>query len=215
MKNKAGKMIMLTGMMCILGLGVCACDGVGKTPNTEERQDIWSEPIPKGDQDEDSVSEPAADQEGEGIENGLESPETSTGPKDNENNRKNTDSTQSATQNTSAKWVDSAPGLEGNIKELGDRQFTVIEAVIGKSDNGGDIMVLPGEGGDDSEFNKISVTYDDTSLFMIKTIYDGGARSEISAATAADLAPGQLVNVWGSSSNGVMKATQICIIKVV
>lgn len=213
MKNKARKMIMLTGMLCILGLGVCACGEVGKTPNAEERQDIWSEPIPKEDQD--SVPEPAVDQEGEGIENGLESPETSTGPQDNENSGKNPDSTQPVTQNTSTEWVDSAPVLEGNIKELGDGQFTVIEAVIDKSDNGGDIMVLPGEGGDDSEFNKISVTYDVTSLFMIKTIYDGGARTEMSAATAADLASGQLVNIWGSSSNGVLKATQICIIKVV
>ena len=47
-----------------------------------------------------------------------------------------------------------------------------------------------------------------------KTIYDGGARSEMSAATAADLASGQFIQVWGSSSDSGLKATQICIVKV-
>ncbi len=67
---------------------------------------------------------------------------------------------------------------------------------------------------DDSEFNKIAVTYDENTLFAIQTIYDGGARSEMSAATAADLASGQFIQVWGSSSGSGLKATQICIVKV-
>ena len=103
--------------------------------------------------------------------------------------------------------------LEGDIKELKDGQLTVVEAITEKSDNGGDIVVSPGSG-DDSEFNKIAVTYDENTLFAIKTIYDGGARSEMSAATAADLASGQFIKVWGSSSGSGLKATQICIVKV-
>ena len=77
----------------------------------------------------------------------------------------------------------------------------------------GDILVSPGSG-DDSEFNRISVSYDENTLFAIQTIYDGGARSELSAATAADLASGQFVHVWGSPSGSGMKATRICITKV-
>jgi hypothetical protein len=109
--------------------------------------------------------------------------------------------------------VDSTPNLEGDIKELKDGQLTVVEAITEKSDNGGDIVVSPGSG-DDSEYNKIAVTYDENTLFAIKTIYDGGARFEMSAATAADLASGQFIQVWGSSSGSGLKATQICIVKV-
>ena len=111
------------------------------------------------------------------------------------------------------KAVDSRPNLEGDIKELKDGQLTVVEAITEKSDNGGDIVVSPGSG-DDSEYNKIAVTYDENTLFAIKTIYDGGARFEMSAATAADLASGQFIQVWGSSSGSGLKATQICIVKV-
>ena len=89
----------------------------------------------------------------------------------------------------------------------------MIEAMTEKSDNGGDILISPGSG-DDSEFNRISVSYDENTLFAIQTIYDGGARSELSAATAVDLASGQFVHVWGSPSGSGMKATRICIIKV-
>ena len=103
--------------------------------------------------------------------------------------------------------------LEGDIKELKDGQLTVVEAITEKSANGGEIVVTSGSG-DDSEFNKIAVTYDENTLFAIETIYDGGARSEMSAATAADLASGQFIQVWGSSSGSGLKATQICIVKV-
>ena len=79
--------------------------------------------------------------------------------------------------------MDSTPNLEGDIKELKDGQLTVIEAITARSDNGGDIIVGPGSG-DDSEFNKIMVTYDENTLFAIQTIYDGGVISEMSEATA-------------------------------
>ena len=79
--------------------------------------------------------------------------------------------------------MDSTPNLEGDIKELKDGQLTVIEAITARSDNGGDIIVGPGSK-DDSEFNKIMVTYNENTLFAIQTIYDGGAISEMSEATA-------------------------------
>ena len=90
----------------------------------------------------------------------------------------------------------------------------MVEFVTEQADNGGDIIVSPGIGGDDSEFNKVTVTYDENTLFAIQTIYDGGARDEMSEATAADLADGQHIQVWGSSSGSSLKATQICIVKV-
>ena len=222
MKRKTGKMILLTGVLCILSLAVCACGKTEEASDTQEPQVVQGEPIPEDDTEDDvSAPEPAADAEGTDAGNEPESPEASPEPQSGEGSSQGTDSTQKeqpeaqsqSTSGTSAEWVDSTPNLEGDIKELKDGQLTVVEAITEKSDNGGDIVVSPGSG-DDSEFNKIAVTYDENTLFAIKTIYDGGARFEMSAATAADLASGQFIQVWGSSSGSGLKATQICIVKV-
>lgn len=222
MKKKTGKMILLTGVLCILSLAVCACGKTEEASDTQEPQVVQGEPIPEDDTEDDaSAPEPEADAEGTDTGNEPESPESSPEPQSGESSSQGTDSTQKeqpeaqsqSTSGTSAEWVDSTPSLEGDIKELKDGQLTVVEAITEKSDNGGDIVVSPGSG-DDSEFNKIAVTYDENTLFAIKTIYDGGARFEMSAATAADLASGQFIQVWGSSSGSGLKATQICIVKV-
>ena len=218
MKKKTRKIILLTGVLCILSLAVCACGKKEEASDTPEPQVVQGEPIPKDDTEDDaSAPEPEADAEGTDTGNEPESPEAQSG----ESSSQGTDSTQKeqpeaqsqSTSGTSAEWVDSNPNLEGDIKELKDGQLTVVEAITEKSDNGGDIVVSPGSG-DDSEYNKIAVTYDENTLFAIQTIYDGGARSEMSEATAADLASGQFIQVWGSSSGSGLKATQICIVKV-
>ena len=223
MKRKTGKMILLTGVLCILSLAVCACGKKEEASDTPEPQVVQGEPIPEDDTEDDaSAPEPEADAEGTDTGNEPESPEASPEPQSGESSSQGTDSTQKeqpeaqsqSTSGTSAEWVDSTPNLEGDIKELKDGQLTVVEAITEKSDNGGDIIVVPGSE-DDSEFNKISVTYDENTLFAIQTIYDGGARSEMSEATAADLASGQFIRVWGSPSGSGLKATQICIVKVV
>ena len=222
MKKKTGKMILLAGVLCILSLAVCACGKTEEASDTQEPQVVQGEPIPEDDTEDDaSAPEPEADAEGTDTGNEPESPEASPEPQSGESSSQGTDSTQKeqpeaqsqSTSGTSAEWVDSTPNLEGDIKELKDGQLTVVEAITEKSDNGGDIVVSPGSG-DDSEYNKIAVTYDENTLFAIKTIYDGGARFEMSAATAADLASGQFIQVWGSSSGSGLKATQICIVKV-
>ena len=222
MKKKTGKMILLTGVLCILSLAVCACGKTEEASDTPEPQVVQGEPVPEDDTEDDaSAPEPEADAEGTDTGNEPESPEASPEPQSGESSSQGTDSTQKeqpeaqsqSTSGTSAEWVDSTPNLEGDIKELKDGQLTVVEAITAKSDNGGDIIVVPGSE-DDSEFNKIAVTYDENTLFAIQTIYDGGARSEMSEATAADLASGQFIRVWGSPSGSGLKATQICIVKV-
>lgn len=222
MKRKTGKIILLTGVLCILSLAVCACGKKEEASDTPEPQVVQGEPIPEDDTEDDaSAPEPEADAEGTDAGNEPESPEASPEPQSGESSSQGTDSTQKeqpeaqsqSTSGTSVEWVDSTPNLEGDIKELKDGQLTVVEAITEKSDNGGDIIVVPGSE-DDSEFNKISVTYNENTLFAIQTIYDGGARSEMLEATAADLASGQFIRVWGSPSGSGLKATQICIVKV-
>ncbi len=222
MKKKTGKMILLTGVLCILSLAVCACGKTEEASDTQEPQVVQGDPIPEDDTEDDvSAPEPAAYTEETDTGNEPESPEASPEPQSGESNSQGTDSAQKeqpeaqsqSTSGTSAEWVDSTPNLEGDIKELKDGQLTVVEAITAKSDNGGDIIVVPGSE-DDSEFSKIAVTYDENTLFAIQTIYDGGARAEMSEATAADLASGQFIKVWGSPSGSGLKATQICIVKV-
>ncbi len=213
MKKKTGKMILLTGVLCILSLAVCAC---GKT---EEPQAIQGEPTSEYDTKNDSTPEPSVETEDESSGDKRESAEAETVPESGENSNQGTDSAQkeqSEAQSASdapVQWVDSTPNLEGEAKDLKDGQLTVVEYVTEKADDGGDIMAAPADG-DDSEFNKITVTYDENTLFAIQTIYDGGSRAEMSAATAADLAAGQSIRVWGSLSGSSLKATQICIVKV-
>ena len=223
MKRKTGKMILLTGVLCILSLAVCACGKTEEASDTQEPQVVQGEPIPEDDtEDNVSAPEPEADAEGTDTGNEPESPEALPEPQSGESSSQGTDSAQKeqpeaqsqSTSGTSTEWVDSTPNLEGDIKELKNGQLTVVEAITEKSDNGGDIIVSPSSSGDDSEFNKIEVTYDENTLFAIQTIYDGGARSEMSTATAADLASGQFIKVWGSSSGSGLKATQICIVEV-
>ncbi len=223
MKKKTGKTILLTGVLCILSLAVCACGKTEEASDTQEPQLVQGEPIPEDDtEDNVSAPEPEADAEGTDTGNEPESPEALPEPQSGESSSQGTDSAQKeqpeaqsqSTSGTSTEWVDSTPNLEGDIKELKDGQLTVVEAITEKSDNGGDIIVSPSSSGDDSEFNKIEVTYDENTLFAIQTIYDGGARSEMSTATAADLASGQFIKVWGSSSGSGLKATQICIVEV-
>ena len=223
MKKKAGKTIVLTGVLCILSLAVCACGKTEEASDTQEPQVVQGEPIPEDDTEDDaSAPEPEADAEGTDTGNEPESPEALPEPQSGESSSQGTDSAQKeqpeaqsqSTSGTSTEWVDSTPNLEGDIKELKNGQLTVVEAITEKSDNGGDIIVSPSSSGDDSEFNKIEVTYDENTLFAIQTIYDGGARSEMSTATAADLASGQFIKVWGSSSGSGLKATQICIVEV-
>ena len=223
MKKKAGKTILLTGVLCILSLAVCACGKTEEASDTQEPQVVQGEPIPEDDtEDNVSAPEPEADAEGTDTGNEPESPEALPEPQSGESSSQGTDSAQKeqpeaqsqSTSGTSTEWVDSTPNLEGDIKELKNGQLTVVEAITEKSDNGGDIIVSPSSSGDDSEFNKIEVTYDENTLFAIQTIYDGGARFEMSEATAADLASGQFIKVWGSSSGSGLKATQICIVEV-
>ena len=62
--------------------------------------------------------------------------------------------------------------------------------------------------------NLTRLLFDENTLFAVKTIYDGGARSEMTEATSSSLAADLLVEVWGDPSGSELKADQICIVKV-
>lgn len=204
MKKVAWKwkqMLLMTGVVFAMGLAVCACGEAKGEAKQEVPQDMEGEPIlEEGDKSEDVVQEPAADgKESDSVEKAEESGEMVPSSEG-----KGTDA-----------WPDSDPDLEGDIIEIKDGQLTVVEAITEESEDGAaEIMVSPGIGGDDSDFNKVAVTYDENTLFAVQTIYEGGARYDLSEATAADMATGQFINVWGSYSGSGLEATRICIVKV-
>lgn len=192
MKNRVGKKVLGAGMLSVACILACACGkGAGEAKEApiplEEaaRQEDWEDPQTK---------EPEISGENDG--------ETDIARQG-----------QADVENASEAWMDGVPDMEGEIKEISDGQITIIEAVTEKLEDNAEIMVLP-SGEDDSEFHKVTVTYNENALFKIKTIYEGGARFEMSEATAADLACGQLVEVWGSDWDGCVEASQICIVKI-
>ena len=159
--------------------------------------------IPNEDQEQENPSE--TNSEDDAADNTL----------NQESNTENADKTNGSQSEAKGGEINTAdPNLEGSIKDIREKQLTVIEYIKEESENGGDIMVGPGSG-DDSEFNKVTVTYNDNTVFVIKNIYDGGARFETENGTSSDLTTGQMVEIWGTSAADGLQATQICIVKVV
>lgn len=209
MKNRVKKVLMLTGILCIMGITLCACQGTkevsDENQNQEEigRTDSKVKDILNEDQEQEDPSE--TNSEDDAADDTL----------NQESNTENTDKTNASQSEAKGGEINTAaPNLEGTIKEIQEKQLTVVESIIEESENGGDIMVGPGSG-DDSEFSKVTVTYDDNTVFVIKNIYDGGARSETENGTSSDLTTGQMVEIWGTSAADGLQATQICIVKVV
>lgn len=206
MKNRVKKVLMLTGILCVMGITLCACQGAKEVSDENQNQeeiggtDSKEKDIPNEDQEQEDPSETNSEDD------------TLNQEPDTENAGKTNNGSQSEVNGGEINTAD--PNLEGHIKDIQGKQLTVVESVIEKSENGGDIMVGPGSG-DDSEFNKVTVTYDDNTVFVIEYIYDGGARSETENGTASDLTTGQMVQIWGSSTADGVQATQICIVKVV
>ncbi len=230
-------MTLVTGILCAMSVTMCACSKEPEASVQEEQQADAEEAdaagVGEAGNDESGNAADTAENGNDGnaadtAENGNEGNAADTAENGNEGNAANTaengndgsaandkQADGSAPQDTQVGWEDSSPDLEGDIKEMQDGQLTVIEAESYKSDDGaGDVMATPAPGAEDSDFNQVVVTYDEKTLFAVKTIYDGGARSEMEEATADALEKGRTVEVWGEASGDGIQASQICIIKV-
>lgn len=225
MKKRLSKMTLVTGILCAMSVTMCACSKEPEASVQEEQQADAEEAdaagVGEAGNDESGNAADTAENGNEGnaadtAENGNDGNVTDTA--ENGNDGSAADDKQadgSAPQDTQVGWEDSSPDLEGDIKEMQDGRLTVIEAESYKSDDGaGDVMSTPAPGAEDSDFNKVVVTYDEKTLFAVKTIYDGGAGSEMEEATADALEKGRTVEVWGEASGDGIQASQICIIKV-
>ena len=208
MINRVKKVLILTGILCVMGITLCACQGTKEVSDENQNQeeiggtDSKEKDIPNEDREQEDPSETNSEDDADDTLN-------------QESNTENTDETNGSQSGAKGGEINtSAPNVEGTIKEIQEKQLTVVEYITEECENGGDIMVGPGSG-DDSEFSKVTVTYDDNTVFVIKNIYDGGARSETENGTSSDLTTGQMVEIWGTSAADGLQATQICIVKVV
>ena len=208
MINRVKKVLILTGILCVIGITLCACQGTKEVSDENQNQeeiggtDSKEKYIPNEDQEQEDPSETNSEDDADDTLN-------------QESNTEDTDETNGSQSGAKGGEINtSAPNVEGTIKEIQEKQLTVVEYITEECENGGDIMVGPGSG-DDSEFSKVTVTYDDNTVCVIKNIYDGGARSETENGTSSDLTTGQMVEIWGTSAADGLQATQICIVKVV
>ena len=228
--KRAKQMMLLSGLVCAMGIAVCACGGAKENMGVEESQEVISEPVSgeEGQNDAEEQDLAANDNENgaaegaaedntamEGNHTAAQTGGSQEGGAGNGNVAESGEKAQSSGENAMNAWPDGDPNLKGDIKEVKDGQLTVIEAITEEEEDGSsEIMVSPGIGGDDSGFNKVAVTYDENTLFAVETIYDGGARYDLTEATAADMSAGLFINVWGSYSGSSLEATRICIVKV-
>ena len=103
--------------------------------------------------------------------------------------------------------------LTGEIVKTGEMQFTAREFKTEKAKGGGDVVISPGSGVEDSEYRKISVTYDHATTFFARKIWDGGAKFEDFEASSKDLGKGTRVSVWGSFEGTTLRAHIVMILK--
>ena len=188
MKRRLQKWIVLTGLVCMMGLGIYGC---GTSKGTEENQE------PAEETEENQPEEEGKETEGS---------EPEAVPED-----------QAAGQSGAGEWKESEEDLTGDILELGEMQFTVVKLVSEDMEDGSATLIAPAEGADGSDFDQVTVLYDENTRFRLRTIYDGGARYEDSEASPKDLKAEAMVLVWGTyEENGeTIRAEQIQIETVV
>lgn len=183
MKKQAKRWLLILGLCGTMSLTMYGCGS--ENLSSEEEQ---TEPLDESQ--EEPKETPDADDPEETEEGALNSEkETGTGTRERK---------------------EGAEDLVGEIKEMEDGQFTVVKSITEEVEDGGQIMVAPAPDADDSDIEKVVVTYDENTDIYIRTIYDNGARYEDTDAGIDDLKKGVLVNIWGvREGDGNLQADQI------
>lgn len=194
------KKFIKTGAAAVIALGVLtAC-----TKTAEKTDD--TEPRTAEDADQAGNSEVAAEELPVFKDvNDREEPKT-----------EEEDAQASAGEETDAlHYINEGRDLYGDIWEVGENQFTVIEIYREETEEGGGIMAAPADGTDEQEeAQKITVAYDENTKFVKQKIWDGGAGHEEKEATAADLKKGLTAEMNGNYEGDVFHATEILIVEV-
>ena len=189
----------ITGIIMMMGTGLTGCTKNGENAEADSGFAVEAEDLPGADALENGEV-PA----GDGADG-----EPSEGKSANEENPGTED-----TDNKEGHIPDEEGDLLGDIYEVGEGQFTVTEIYTETFDDGSGIMIM-GAPGVETESAKITVVYDENTVFEKQKIWDGGANHEEKEGSAADLQKGFTAEMWGSYEGDVFHATAIKVVEVI
>ncbi|MCI9295980.1 MAG: hypothetical protein HFI10_00950 [Lachnospiraceae bacterium] len=189
----------ITGIIMMMGAGLTGCTKNGENAEADSGFAVEAEDLPGADALENGEAPAGDGADGEPLE-GKPADEENPGTED--------------TDNKAGHIPDGEGDLLGDIYEVGEGQFTVTEIYTETLDDGSGIMVM-GAPGTETESVKITVVYDDNTVFEKQKIWDGGANHEEKEGSAADLQKGFTTKMWGSYEGDVFHATAIRIVEVI
>ncbi len=193
------KKLIITGIMMMMGTGLTGCAKNGENAETDSGFAVEAEDLPGADALENGEVPAGDGADGEPSE-GKPADEENPGTED--------------TDNKAGHIPDEEGDLLGDIYEVGEGQFTVTEIYTETTDDGSGIMIMEAPGAE-TESAKITVVYDDNTVFEKQKIWDGGANHEEKEGSAADLQKGFTTKMWGSYEGDVFHATAIRIVEVI
>lgn len=201
MKNMR-KILIITGVIMAVGLGLAGCTKTEQGTEEADASVVEAEDLPQAETPE---GNPA---------NGEDPAAEDT----NEEGGQNADSADNSQKDADFSSLRNIPDTDadlcGDIYEIGDKQFTMTEIFTDTVEGGGEVMVM-GAPGTEAESPKITVVYDENTVFEKQKIWDGGASHEEREGSAADLQKGFTAEMWGSYEGDVFHATAIKVIEVI
>ncbi|MDE6621728.1 MAG: hypothetical protein K2K74_14830 [Lachnospiraceae bacterium] len=127
-----------------------------------------------------------------------------------------------STDNTEGKWHVLSPEVaaavdadfEGCVWKIDDKSFYIVPSETEILDGGILLSGSPSTDADIPDSELVSVVFDESTHFYIRTIYNGGESYEDSDAAFQDIKKDQSVSLKGSFENDIFHATEIRISKV-
>lgn len=196
------KILIITGVIIAVGLGLAGCTKTEQETEEADASVVEAEDLPQ-----------AETPEGNPV-NGEDPAAEDTNEKGGQNADSADNSQKDADFSSLRNIPDTDADLCGDIYEIGDKQFTVTEIFTDTVEGGGEVMVM-GAPGTEAESPKITVVYDENTVFEKQKIWDGGASHEEREGSAADLQKGFTAEMWGSYEGDVFHATAIKVVEVV
>ena len=196
------KGLFITGAIVTMGLGLTGCAKIGESTDEVSDSAVEAVDLPEAEAPDGNGAD-VETPEGEGTDNegGQHADSSDNGQKDAEL--------------SSLRYIPDEEGdLLGDIYEIGDGQFTVTEIYTESNDDGSVTMVSVAEGSEGAS-PKITVSYDENTIFEKQKIWDGGAGHEEREGSASDLQKGFTAEMWGSYEGDVFHATAIKVVEVI
>ena len=224
MKYKWKKLIVLSLVICMLGISATGCGSApaaGKEVNAPTKLDT-SEPITDEADDTETGDDTNLSTQADNVETGANDAKSG----DTENSGTDpSDDAETKTENaseSSGKWrvydADLAVAVdadfEGDVQKIETDSFYIYPMETELMEDGALIMssLSPDAGIPDEDL--VKVVFNSDTVFILRDIYDGGGRHEDSDASFEDIEKGVLVSLKGEFQNDIFHANVIRISKV-